>query len=189
MQWGYSEVVGAFKSYLLSNSFELFAIRDGKDAKNYFYAPLTPLTLNNYFYRPLRSKGKVMFLHLSMIVFTGRSLSRGVSVQAVSLSRGCLCQGSLCPGSLCPGGFLSRGALSRRVSVQGGLCPGGSLSGGLCLGSLCLGGLCPVGSLSGGLCLGFSVWGSLSGGSLSRGARRMVMCGWYASYWNAFTHR
>ena len=98
-----------------------------------------------------------MFLHLSMIVFTGRSLSRGVSVQGVSLSRGCLC-----PGSLCPGGFLYRGALSRRVSVQGGLCPVGSLSGDLC----------PVGSLSGGLCLG---------------VRHTVTCGWYASYWNAFT--
>ena len=88
-----------------------------------FYAPRAPLTLNNYFYHPLRSKGKVMFLQLSMIVFTGRSLSRGVSVKGVSLSRGCLC-----PGSLCPGGFLSRGSLSSRVSV------GRSLSGVLCLG-------------------------------------------------------
>ena len=52
------------------------------------------------FYRPQRSWGKVMFLHVSVILFTaGGSLSR----------RG------LCPvGGLCPGG--------------GGLCPGGSLS-------------------------------------------------------------
>ena len=56
-----------------------------------------------------RSCGKVMFLHPSVILFTG-----------VSLSRGCLC----------PGGCLSPG---------GCLCPGGSLSGGLCPWGLCLG--------------------------------------------------
>ena len=65
----------------------------------------------------------------------GRSLSRGVSVQRVSI------QEDLCPeGDFCPGGFLSRGVsiqgvsvLERvsfqRVSIQRGLCPVGSLSG------------------------------------------------------------
>ena len=52
-----------------------------------------------------RSCGKVMFLHLSVILFTGGSLSRGVSVW----------------------GSLSRGSLSEGVSVQG-LCLGGSMS-------------------------------------------------------------
>ena len=51
-----------------------------------------------------RSCGKVMFLHLSVILFTG-----GVSVQDESLSR----------VGLCPRGSLSTGSLSRRVSVQG----------------------------------------------------------------------
>ena len=47
-------------------------------------------------------------------------------------------------GGLCPGWSLSRGGISvKGVSVQGSLCPGG-------------------------LCPGVSVWGSLSGGSLSR---------------------
>ena len=68
-----------------------------------------------------RSCGKVMFLHLSVILFTGGSLSRGVSVQEWGyLSSG----GGLCPGVgvsvqvgvLCPGvGSLSRGG----VFVQG----------------------------------------------------------------------
>ena len=61
-----------------------------------------------------RSCGKVMFLHLSVILFMGGgSLSvPGVSVQGrVSLSRGVSVQGGLCPG---------RGSLS-----GGGLCPGG----------------------------------------------------------------
>ena len=79
-----------------------------------------------------RSCGKVMFLHLSVILFTGEgSLSRwGVSVQ-----------GSLCPGGLCLGGSLSGKSLSR----EGGLCPWG-----LCLGVSVQGGLC----LEGGLCQG-----------------------------------
>ena len=96
----------------------------------------------NYgFYRPQRSCGKVMFLHLSMILFTGRrSLSRGglfcpvgVSVEEVSVQEGSLFRGSSVKGCLCPG----RGSLSRGwrglwgISVQGGLCSGGLK--GLCL--------------------------------------------------------
>ena len=81
-----------------------------------------------------------------------------------------LCLGSLrprwrglCPEDLCPGGSLLRGG-----ALSGGFCPGGSLSGG-----------------------GLSRGRSLSEGSLSRGVSvmetpRMVMSGWYASYWNAF---
>ena len=61
-----------------------------------------------------------MFLHLSVILFTGE---RG------SLSREGLCPGGShsgghCPGGLCPGGFLSMG-----VSVQEGLCPGSPCQG------------------------------------------------------------
>ena len=66
------------------------------------------------FYRPQRGCAKVMFLQLSVILFTGE-----VSIPAYTtghMTRGC----------------LSRGCLSRGVSVQGGLC----------LGDLCLGGLC-----------------------------------------------
>ena len=37
--------------------------------------------LSFYFYRPQRSCGKVMLLHLSVILFGGWSLSRGVSVR------------------------------------------------------------------------------------------------------------
>ena len=57
--------------------------------------------MSNSFYRPQRSCGKVMFLHLCVIVFTG---------------------------GLCPGGSLSGGSLWG-FSVQGGLCLWGSLSG------------------------------------------------------------
>ena len=128
-------------------------------------------------YRPQRSRGKVMFLHLCVILFTGGSLCprggwvsvQGVSVQAGSLSR----VGSLSRGlsvqkvyvqwvCLTRGFYVHRGAsvqagsLSREVSVQGGLCPGS-----LCAGSLCVGGLCPEG--------------------LCQGDPHMVTCGWYAS--------
>ena len=79
---------------------------------------------------------KVMFLHVSVILFTGglcpgESLSRGVSVRGVSVqgfsvqgestSRGVSVRG------LCPGGSLSRGSLSRGVSFQGDLCQGDPL--------------------------------------------------------------
>ena len=84
-----------------------------------------------------------MFLHLSVILFTEGSLSRGgVSVQRRglcpeegSLSRGGvfvqrsgLCLGVSVHGVLCPRGLSVQGAsLSGGVSVQGDLCPGGSL--------------------------------------------------------------
>ena len=61
--------------------------------------------------------GKVMFLHLWVILFTRRGW--GVPVQVVSIE-----------GCLCPGG----------VSVQGGLCLGGVCPGGVSLGGG--GGLC-----------------------------------------------
>ena len=70
-------------------------------------------------YRPQRSCGKVIFLHLSLILFTG-----GVSIPA------------------CTTGHMTRG-----VSVQGGLCPVGIsdqgifVRGDLCPGGLCLGGI------------------------------------------------
>ena len=60
-------------------------------------------------YRPQWSCGKIMFLHMSVILFTG----------------GCLCLGGLCPGGISAQG----GSLSKGVSVQGGLCPGGSVWG------------------------------------------------------------
>ena len=121
-----------------------------------------------------RSCGKVMFLHLSVILFRV-SLSRGVSV------RGCLSRGrrGLCWG----GGFSVQGSLCLGVSVQGvvsvrgvvfvqgvsvweGLCPGGLCSGvrevSIGVGVV----LCPRESLLSG--------GSLSTGwSLSRGS----LCG------------
>ena len=63
-------------------------------------------TITDRCYGSQRSCGKVMFLHLSVILFTsiGVYVQEGVSVQ----------------GGLCPGGSLSRG-----VSVHAGICPGG----------------------------------------------------------------
>ena len=77
-----------------------------------------------------------------------RSLSRGVSVQGHSLSRGSVSRGVSVQGhslsrGLCPGTFSVQ-----EVSVQGGLCPWGSLSGG----SLSRGCLSRVFSPRGGLC-------------------------------------
>ena len=91
-------------------------------------------------YRQQRNVGKVMFLHLSVILFTGGvsvpaytigHMTRGVSVQ------GCLClrvsvQGGLCLGGLCSEGSLSGGSLSRgslsRESLSGGSLSGGGVS-------------------------------------------------------------
>ena len=113
-------------------------------------------TLSYSYYRPQWNCGKVMFLHLSVILFIGGSLSRGwegsvqgegslfrwVSVQGVSIQRhlypGALCpgvsiwgvsiQGHLCRGGLCPAGSLFWGSLFRG-SLSGGFCLGRSLSG------------------------------------------------------------
>ena len=132
-----------------------------------------------------RSCGKVMFLHLSVILFTGRSLSSGGS-----LSSGCLCQvgvsvkgGSLSRGVSVCRGSLSGGVSVQGVSVQGGLspegclCPGGSLS----RGGLCVGGVSVQGCLSRG-------WVGLcpDGGVSVRETTHMVKNERYASYWNAF---
>ena len=82
-----------------------------------------------------------MFLHLSVILFTG-----GVSVQGrVSFQSGGLCPRvgvSVQVGDLCPEGSLSRRSLSR----GGGLCPGGPcLGGSLSIGVSAHWDLCPGG--------------------------------------------
>ena len=82
-------------------------------------------------YCPQWSWGKVMFLHVSVILFTGGGIS--VSIPGF-LSGGSLSGGSLSRGGLVRGGSLTRGSvpggLCLGVSVQGGPCPGQSLSGG-----------------------------------------------------------
>ena len=123
------------------------------------------------YYRPQTKFAKVMFSQLSVCPQGG-----GLSLCLGSLRPR---WGGLCPGDLCPGGSLLRvGALSRGFSVQG-VSVRGDLSGRV--------------SVGGAVCLGDSLsrGGSLSEGSLSRGVSvmetpRMVMSGWYASYWNAF---
>ena len=117
-----------------------------------------------------------MFLHLSVILFTGGSLSRG-SLSRGSLSRGVSVQVVSVHESLCPGETLSRRFLSRG-SLFGGLCPGESLSRGHCSGasvqreSLSSGGLCPDGFCPGVVSV--------------QGDPRMIKSGRYASYWNGF---
>ena len=59
-----------------------------------------------------------MFLHLSVILLGGVSLSRGVSLQG-GLCPGVSVQGVFVQGGLCPGVFLSRGVSVWGVSVQG----------------------------------------------------------------------
>ena len=127
-----------------------------------------------------------MFLHLSVLLFTGGlcpegslsngSLSlgglQGVSVLGHLCPEGSLSRG-LCPGGLCPGVSLSRGVSVQGVSVQRGhqrsLSWGSLSSTSLSMGVSVQGHLCPEGSLSrGSLSLGISR-GSLSWGSLSRG--------------------
>ena len=107
----------------------------------------TPLLNVHFYYRPQRSCGKLIFLHLCVILFKGGG---GISVPACttahmtrgdgglclggSLSRGCLSRESLSRESLSMGD-LSLGAgvsLSREISVWGvavhggeGLCPWG----------------------------------------------------------------
>ena len=67
-------------------------------------------------YRPQRSCGKVMFLHLSMgvSVHGGGGWGRGLCLWG-SLS----CRVFVGGECLCPGASLSGGSLSRGVSVQG----------------------------------------------------------------------
>ena len=100
--------------------------------------------------------GRLCFLHLSVILFTGGggsvrgSLFRGRSFRGVSVQVDlCLGKGGLCPW----------GSLSMRISVQEGLCPGG--------GSVSREGV----YVHGCLCL----WRSLS-------TLRMLKSGRYASY-------
>ena len=111
-----------------------------------------------FFYRSQRSCRKVMFLHLSVILFTGGSLSKG--------------------------GSLSREVSVRQVSVQRGLCPGGVTIQGVSVGGSLSRGSLSAGARSMGVSVwGFSVLGFLSGKPPSH---RTVTCGWCASYWNAF---
>ena len=73
---------------------------------------------------PATKLGKIMFSHLSVILFTGVvSFQGGLSVQWGLCPVGSL-SGGLCPGWVSVWGSLSRGSLSRGVSVQegGGLC-------------------------------------------------------------------
>ena len=86
-------------------------------------------------------------------------------------------QGEVCvQGGLHPRGISVQGeglCPAEGVSAQGGLCPAEGLS---VQGDLCLRGSLSGGSVQGGLCPGGSV----------REIPHMVMCGRYASYWNAF---
>ena len=116
-----------------------------------------------------------------VLLFTGLSLCRGVSVQGClcpwgvsvlgSLSRGISVQRGLSPGSLSPWESPGVSALgvsvqcvcSRGVSVLRDLHPGASLSrGSLSRGISVQRGLCPGGSLSLGVSRGSLSWGSLS---------------------------
>ena len=89
---------------------EYFDLR-GLDQEGWVGAVPKSYQCNNH---PQRSCGKVMFLHLSVILFT-----KGVYVQEGSLSRGVSVQGISVQRGLCPGGLWSRESLSREVSVQG----------------------------------------------------------------------
>ena len=114
-------------------------------------SPRSVLTKGN-FCRPQWSCGKVMFLHLCVILFKG----------------GGSCPGGLCPGGFCPGG-LCPGVLCKGGLCLGGLCPGGVS---VQVRSLSWEGLCPGGSLSTGLSVlrRISVLGALRlEGSLSQG--------------------
>ena len=118
----------------------------------FVHAPLV------FYYRPQRSCGKVMFLHLSVShsVHRGLCLSMHLPVQVVSVQ-----------GGLCPGGSLLRGSLSRG-SLSGGLCPEVSVQGGFRPEGV----IVHRGSLSRGVSVyggGDPVWESLSGGVSAQG--------------------
>ena len=108
-------------------------LRDGADKGSF------TLSESNffYFYRPERSCGKVMFLHVSVILFTGEGASLSQHAPQVTRPRGSLSS----PGGSWSGGLCADGGL---CPEEGGLCLGGSVWGG---GSLSKGGLCPGGSL------------------------------------------
>ena len=115
-----------------------------------------------------------MFIHLSVILFTGGpssgglcprgSLSRRVPVQGESLSKGSLSRGDLCPeisvqivvsvqGALCAGG-LCAGKFVQGVSVQGVSVQGVSVQGASVHGVSVQGVSVPGVSVQGGLCPG-----------------------------------
>ena len=149
--------------------------------------------LRTYFYRPQRSCGKVMFLHLSV----SHSVHRGVCVPACTT--GHMTRGISVGG----GGSLSRGVSVQdlgvsvqdwEISVQGGgplsrvgdLCPGWgrvSVQGGG--GSLSRVGRGSLSRMGEDLCPG---WGLCPEGERGLPRPCMVTSGRYASFWNAFLY-
>ena len=136
-----------------------------------------------------------MFLHVSVILFTGGGggfcpiMHHRSHDWGEALYRGSLFRGGLCPRESLSGGvFLwmegvsfQEGSLYRGSLFRGGLCPRESLSGGVFL--WVEGVSFQEGSLSGGLCLGgLSRVGSLckGGGSVRETPRQKP------PYWNAF---
>ena len=105
-----------------------------------------------------------MFLHVSVILFTGDGGGLSPSMHHSSHDQGGLCPvGVSLQGGLCP---VGGGSLSRGVSVQGSLSKG---------------------SLFGGVSVwGVSVWGVSVQGVSVRETPCMLTSGQYASYWNAF---
>ena len=123
---------------------------------------------NAYLILPATKLRKVMFLYVSVILFTG-----GVSVPACTtghMTMGVSVQGVSVPA--CTTGHMTRG-----------VCPMGLVQGGLCWGGLCPRGVCP-----GGWSRGVSVHPGVSLCGVSvRETPHTVTSGWYASYWNAFS--
>ena len=141
-------------------------------------------------YHPQRSWGKVIFLHLFVILFTG-----GACVVAPG---GCvwLLLGGVC--MVAPGGcaWLLRGVCMVALGGCAWLLPGGCawlLPGG-CVWLLWGGGMCGCSGghawlLYGGVWLlwgecAWLLWGGMRG--IRRDTEIRSMSGWYASYWNAF---
>ena len=101
-----------------------------------------PAPVSVFYFLPLANEvwGKVMFLHLCVILFTGGGMG-GVSVPTCTtdhITRGGSLSRESLSGGLCPGASLSRGSMSE------GLCPGGSLSRGSLSGGVCQEDLPPV---------------------------------------------
>ena len=118
--------------------------------------PMSSRLSGHLFTARKRSSGKVMFLHLSVILFT-RVSAQGSPYPGGSLSR----------GSLYPGRSLSRGVSVQGVSIQGVSVQWGRSQGR------------GVSIQGGSLSRGVSVQGSLSGRPPHKNGR-------YALYWNAF---